>query len=197
MLLDLLELASNRTLAYDPETQARLEKLQGKTMTLIIAPLRQSVSITPHAEGLEFSSGDAVKADVTLTTTPGALIKITRDGMEDADLAPGELEMSGDPIVGQRFAQVIAKLNIDWEALLGEQLGDSPARAITFAAAQAKNFADESRYKFKAFINQLITEDMGIVANKQSVDSFLDEVDAVRANTDRLMARIKRLQSKL
>lgn len=197
MLLDLLEFASNKTLVHDPDTLARLEKLQGKTMTLIIKPLSQSVSITPYAEGLEFNGDNSIRADVTLTTTPSALIKVTRDGMEDADLAPGELEMTGDPIIGQRFAQVIAQLNIDWETLLSEQLGDSPAQAVTFAADQAKSFADDSRLKFKSFVNQLITQDMGIVADRHSVDSFLDDVDNVRASTDRLMARLKRLQSKL
>jgi len=191
MLLHLLELASNKTLAHDSETLGRLAKLQGKTMTLIVKPLDQSVTITPRAEGLEFSSNDKVVSDVTLT------VKIARSGMEDANLAPGELEMSGDPIVGQRFAQVIAQLDIDWQTLLSEELGESQARFVTFAASQAKNFADDSRHKFKDFVNQLVTDDMGIVADKQSVDSFLDGVDTVRANADRLMIRIKRLQDKL
>jgi len=197
MLLHLLELASNKTLAHDSETLGRLAKLQGKTMTLIVKPLDQSVTITPRAEGLEFSSNDKVESDVTLTATPNALVKIARSGMEDANLAPGELEMSGDPIVGQRFAQVIAQLDIDWQTLLSEELGESQARFVTFAASQAKNFADDSRHKFKDFVNQLVTDDMGIVADKQSVDSFLDGVDTVRANADRLMIRIKRLQDKL
>ena len=38
MLLDLFELASNKTLEHDPQTLARLAKLQGKTMTLKIKP---------------------------------------------------------------------------------------------------------------------------------------------------------------
>ena len=123
MLLDLLELASNKTLEYDPQTLARLEKLHGKTMTLKIKPLNQAISVTPQREGLEFSATIPEQVDVTLTATLGALIKITRDGMDNADLNPGELEIAGDPIIGQRFAQVIAELDIDWQNLLTEQLG--------------------------------------------------------------------------
>ncbi len=197
MLLDLLELASNKTLEHGPQTRARLLKLQGKTMTLNIKSIGQSLSVTPHPEGLEFSQRVPEHVDVTLSVTIGAMIKISRDGLDNAELEPGELEIVGDPIVGQRFAQVISDLDIDWQGLLAEHIGESPARAVSFAAGQAKSFADESRLKFKGFINTLIKDDMQLVADKQSVEAFLDEVDTVRADTDRLLARLTRIQRKL
>ena len=197
MLLDLFELASNRTLEHDPQTLARLAKLQGKTMTLTIKSIGQSLSVTPHPEGLEFSQQSPAKVDVTLSATLGAMVKISRDGMNNAELEPGELEIAGDPVVGQRFAQVIAELNIDWEALLAEHIGDSPAKAVTYAAGQAKAFADESKVKFKEFLNTLIKEDMALVADKSEVEGYLDQVDMIRADVDRLNARLERLKSKV
>jgi len=197
MLLDLIELASNSTLQYDRPTLDRLEKLRGKTMTLRIKPLDQSISITPHPEGLEFARTAPEHIDVELSATIGAMIKISRDGMEDAELEAGELEIFGDPIVGQRFAQVISQLDIDWQSLLTEKIGESPARIVTFAATQAKEFAEESNNKLKHYLHQLVTEDLGVVADKQGVESFLDDVDALRADADRLTARISHLQTKL
>ena len=82
MLIDLIELASNKTLEHDPQTLERLEKLQGKTMTLNIKSIDQSLSITPYKEGLEFSQIAPEHVDVTLSTTFGAMVKISRDGME-------------------------------------------------------------------------------------------------------------------
>jgi len=195
MLLDLLELASNKTLEYDPNTRARLEKLQGKTMTLRIKPIDKSFSLTPYREGLEFSAATSENADVVLTATISAIVKISRDGMDNAELEPGELEMSGDPIVGQRFAQVISELDINWQELLTEQFGESPAHIISFAAGHAKGFVSESRDKVKEVFSDLITEDLGVTVRQQEVDSFLDNVDTLRADTDRLLARIKRLQN--
>jgi ubiquinone biosynthesis protein UbiJ len=196
MLLDLLELVGNKTLEHDPRTLERLVKLQGKTMTLNVSSIGQSLSVTPYREGLEFTQSTPEKVDVTLSATLGAMVKISRDGMENADLLPGELEMAGDPIVGQRFAQVISELNIDWEALLAEQIGESPAKAVTFAAGQAKALADDSKGKLKDFLNTLIKEDMRLVADKGDVESFLDDVDTIRADVDRLCARVERLQLK-
>lgn len=195
MLLDLLELASNKTLEHDPNTQARLVKLQGKTMTLHVKSLEQSLSITPHPEGLEFSHDVPEQVDVTLSATLGALIKISRDGMEDAELEAGELEIQGDPIIGQRFAQIIADLNIDWESLLAEQIGDAPAKLISVSAVQAREFAKESQSQVKSMLSRLLTDDLELVAEKSDVEPFLDDVDELRADADRLMARIKRLQN--
>jgi len=195
MLLDLLELASNKTLEHDPETVERLKRLQGKTMTLNIKSIGQSISVTPFPEGLEFSHDAPDQVDVTLSATLGAMIKISRDGMDNAELEPGELEIAGDPIVGQRFAAVISQLNINWEALLAEQIGESPAKVVTYAAGQAKEFADESRNKFKEFISALIKEDMQLVVDKQEVEDYLDSVDTIRADVDRLSARLERIKA--
>lgn len=197
MLLDLFELASNKTLEHDPQSLERLAKLQGKTMTLIIKTIGQSVSVTPYPDGLEFSQDVPQNVDVTLSATLGAMVKISRYGMNNAELEPGELEIAGDPIVGQRFAQFISDLNIDWDALLAEHIGESPAKAVTFVAGQAKVFADESKVKLKEFLNTLIKYEMELVADKAEVDDYLDDVDTLRADVDRLSARLERIKTKV
>jgi len=196
MLLNLFELASNKTLQHDPKTQARLAKLQGKTMVLNIKSINQSLSITPRPEGLEFSNTVPEHVDVTLKATISAMAKISRDGIEEAELEPGELEIIGDPIVGQRFALVISELDIDWHSLLAEHIGDGPAQLVSSAAEQAKSFAQDSQTKFKSWLNHFISEEMEIVVGKEEVEDFLDLVDTLRADTDRLAARIKRLTEK-
>ena len=196
MLLNLLELASNKTLEHDPATQARLVKLQGKTMALHIKPINQSLALTPHPSGLEFSGIIPEHVDVSLSTTVNAMVKITRDGMEDAELAPGELEITGDPIIGQRFAQLMSELDIDWHSLLAEQIGDGPAHVVSAAAGQAKDFVKTSQSHLKQALSKLVKEDMDIVVEQEEVNAFLDDVDTLRADADRLIARIKRLQNK-
>lgn len=197
MLFNMLELAGNKALEYDAASLARLEKLRGKTMTLHIKKLDASITVTPQAEGLELSSSAPENVDVTLSTTLGAMVKISRDGMQNAELEAGELEMSGDPIVGQRFAQVMADLDIDWEAMLAEQIGDAPARAASTVAVQAKEFVHESRGKLHEFISQLLKDDLEIVANETEVNTFLDDVDTLRADVDHLGARLQRLLDKV
>lgn len=193
MLLDLLELASNRTLDYDPESLARLSKLRGKTMVLTVKPLNQSLAVTPQQEGLEFSRQLPERADVTLRVTLNALLKISRDGLDDAELETGELEMEGDPIIGQRFARVIAELDIDWNALLSDQIGEAPAQFVQLATAQAFEAASGVRSSVKQLTKRLLQEDLGLVATADEVNSILDDIDDLRAAADRLKVRIDRL----
>jgi len=197
MLFSLLELASNKALQYDVDGSSKLKKLQGKTMALHIQKLDLTISVTPQSEGLELSNQPTDSVDVTLSATPGALIKISRDGLENAELEPGELEISGDPIVGQRFAQVMSDLNIDWESMLADQIGDAPAKTVSFVATQTKEFAVESRSRLHEFVSDLIQNDMKVAANKDDVERFLDSVDNIRADTDRLAAKLERLKIKI
>ena len=199
MLIDLFELASNNALEHDDSSRSRLAKLVGKSMTLEIRPPGQlpvqSFTVSPQLHGLEFSDKNTADTDVTLSTTIAALIKIGRDGLDDAELEPGELEINGDPIVGQRFARILAELDIDWEGLLAEHLGESPAVIISAGFTKAKELAIESTSVFKQYINKLLIEDLKLFANKTDVEPFLDDVDTLRADVDRLQARIKRIQN--
>ena len=195
MLIELFELASNSALEYGPKTQQRLQKLQGKTMVLCVKTIDQSIAVTPTPEGIEYAREIPEYVDVTLTATLGAMVKISRDGFEDADLKAGELDISGDPIIGQRFAKIIAELDIDWDGLLAEHIGEMPARLLTTAAGFTREFAEQSKSHLKSQLNTLINDELQITAEPQEVDTFLDDVDTLRADAERLAQRIQRIQA--
>ena len=195
MLIELFELASNHALEHDPKTMQRLQQLHGKSMGLHIKTINQSITVSPFAEGIELSREILSKVDVTLKVTPSAMLKISRDGLEGADLQPGELEISGGPIIGQRFARIITELSINWEDLLAEQIGDSPARVVSMAAEQTRDFAQHSRAQIHNRFIHFIKNELTVTAEQEEVNNFLDDVDTLRADTERLAARIKRLQT--
>ena len=194
MLIELFELACNHALEHDRATVERLHKLQGKSMALRIKTINQSVTVTPTPEGVELIREVPDSVDVILTATPAAILKISRSGMEDADLQPGELEISGDPSVGQRFATVISELNINWESLLAEQIGDSPARFVSLTAGQVRDFAEQSKQQIQRRFVHFVKDELDLTVESEEVEKFLDDVDTLRADVERLTSRLKRLQ---
>jgi len=164
MLLNLVELASNKALEHDPQTRARLSKLQGKTMTLHIKTLEQSITLSPQIEGLEFSRDNPEGVDVTLKATIGAMIKISR-----------------------------ANLDIDWESLFSEQIGSGPAKLVVTAAEQLRNFTKESQSYIRDMASHVMKDELDLVADRAEVEAFLDDVDTLRADAERLFARLKNL----
>ncbi len=196
MLLSLLELASNKALEHDADSQQRFEKLQGKSMTLRVKPLNQAITLTPTPQRLAFSSGAQEGVDVTLTVTVSAMIKITRDGFDNADLESDEMQMVGNPLIGQRFAQAIADLDVDWESLLSEHIGEGPARTATSIASQTAEFAEESRSKLHAFVGKLIEEELELVVDSTDVSDFVHAVDELSNTANKLEAQLETLRNK-
>ena len=193
MLLSLIELASNQALEHDPESLAKVQSLSGKTIALRIKDANQTVSVHPQPHGIELSLGEITDASVTLAATPAAMLKVARHGMEQADLAPGELEINGDPIVAQKFASLISGLNIDWDALLAEHVGEVPASLIQKGVTIAQDAAAGGREIIKSKVNKTLVEDLELVANPEQVEHYLEDVDKLRASVDRLEARVNRL----
>ena len=195
MLIELFELACNSALEHDLSANQELEKLRGKTLVFRLSDLNQSIVIQPTVTGLEFSREVPEQADVTLSASISAMLKIARAGMQDAELEPGELDIQGDPILGQRFAQFVSQLDINWETLLAEHLGETPANFISTAAKVAQQVFVSTKQQGQEHISQLIHHELAITAQADEVEDFLDEVDSLRAQTDLLEVRLKKLVS--
>ena len=193
MLLSLLETAGNRILSLDDDNKQKLEKLHGKVIALEVKTIKQTIYVIPGSDGMEFHSQTENTPDVTIKTTIGALAKISKNGMEDADLKTGELEIEGDAITGQRFAGMITELDIDWEELLAQQIGDIPARVIGQGTRNLTEWVNDTQQTMKQNTAEYLVEELRVAAPKHAVDTFLNDVDTLRADVDRLHARIKRL----
>lgn len=199
MLVDLIELACNQALEYDAQAQERLEALHDKCIVLTIRDIDQSITVNSVPVGggryeISLSLDSPPDPDIVLTASARALIEMVRAGLENADLKAGELEISGDPIVAQRFSALIANIDIDWEALLAEHLGELPAAYLSQGANVARHFFERGQTAIKARIREIIKGDMQLVTNVDEVENFLSDVDELRASVDRLSKRLNRIK---
>jgi len=193
MLLEMVELACNQALEHAPGARSTLQGLSGKVIMLKVKQLDQSITIIPQPFGLELSPEPAPDAAVTLAATPKALLKIVRLGLENAELEPGELEIHGDPIIAQKAASIASSLDVDWEELLAEHMGDMPASLLGQGLLMAKTAAKTGGAKFKSRVNKALREDLGLIAEADQVEGYLDDVDELRAAVDQLEIRLKNL----
>ena len=117
MLSTLLETSSQKILSTDPASLERLSKLDGKLIAIEIKKLNFTLYLRIENRNIVFESAPESEQDidVKLKAKPSTLLKISRHGIENAELEKGELEIEGDAITGQRFASVMTALDIDWE----------------------------------------------------------------------------------
>lgn len=196
MLLSLLEQAVNRVLEVDPESLERLAELDGRRIALVVHQIEKTLVLCPGADGIRVEPGPGQDADVTLIASPPVIARIAAQGLKDVSYTPGELEIQGDALLAQKFAHILGGLNIDWEELLSQQTGDIPARFISRQVAQALAWTQETHAVMKQNLSEYLLEEARIIASHEDVDEFLGEVDNLRADVDRLAARLARFRER-
>lgn len=196
MLFSLLERAGNHALTLDPEALHRLAELDGRSIVLNVSQTEISLVLRPDSQGVRLGLNTGEDADVTLTATPSAFLRIASQGLDDTAYSPGELEITGDALLAQRFARILGDLDIDWEELLAERTGDVPARVIGRGISDVLAWAQDTRKTLKQNLKEYIVEETRAVPSRQEVERLLDGVDSLRADAERLELRVQRFQQR-
>ena len=187
-----LETALNRYLRLDADALTRLKTFSGKVIAVEFQGLGLTLYFLPGPDGIQVADVYAGASDVLIRGTPLALFRQTRPG---GPTAAGDLEIEGDVHLGKDFQALLAGIQIDWEEHLSRWVGDAAARQIGQAVgslrAWGRTAADALLRNAGAYLQQEVRD----LPPKGAMEACLDAVDTVRADTDRLEARIRRLSS--
>ena len=208
-IIGAIETSINGVLALDPETLQNMARFQGKVIAieLLSAPSPSpsippllTLYLLPGVTGIEMLSQYAGEADTTLSGTPFAMAKMSlgaRMGGPDASevMFAGEVVISGDIELGQRFKRVLDKMDIDWEEHVSHITGDIVAHKLGKVFQQASQWLNQSSETLGEDAAEYLQMESESVPEQYEVDEFIAHVDTTRDDVERLQARIQRLQS--
>lgn len=199
-MLALLQAAINRLLALDPDSRARLAELDGRVIRLRLrlgheengeAALELDVRPTTTG-GVRLRAPDAGPADVTISGNPAAFGRVLfGEALPSAEAA---LELRGDVELGKRFEQILKRLDMDWEEGLARIFGDVVAHQLGRAARALRVQLETIARRLACDLGEYLREEARIAAPRERVEAFLQAVDRLRADTDRLEKRLERLR---
>lgn len=189
----LLEDAGNRVLRLDPDTLAALGALHGRVVCLTFTDLATSVYLQPSEAGLRVLHTFAGAPDVTLSGRLPAYARLSL-GAQPGLFFSGDLAISGDVDLGHRFQRVLEGLDIDWEEQLSRVVGDVAAHAMGNAARDVRAWGRQAVATLGQDVAEYLTEERRDLPPRSVVEPFLQAVDTLRADVDRLTQRIARLQ---
>jgi ubiquinone biosynthesis accessory factor UbiJ len=189
----LLEDAGNRVLRLDPDTLTALGTLHGRVVCLTFTDLATTVYLQPSESGLRVLNTYAGAPDVTLSGRLPAFARLGL-GVQPGLFFSGELVISGDVELGHRFQRVLEGLDIDWEEQLSRVLGDVAAHAIGNALRDARAWTRQAGSILGQDVAEYFTHERRDLPPRSLVEPFLQAVDTLRADVDRLTQRIERLQ---
>lgn len=191
-----LQGALNRALALDPETRESLALLDGRRVALHLSSPSLALQIRVAGERLEVGPVDAADAtDLSIRSTLGGLLGQLPFLRNDDAPPVGRLRMEGDADLARRLQRLAERFDPDWQQpfarVFGDVLGVQIANALAAGLTQARVVAGE----LAGSAAEYVTEESRDVVPRAELDAFFDDVDAMRDDVERLVARVGRLRS--
>jgi ubiquinone biosynthesis protein UbiJ len=192
-----LEAALNRALALDPDTRAALGPLDGRRIQLAVESPALAAEIRVEGDRLVVGPADTAREpDLGVRGTLGGLLaQLPFFKREDAPPV-GRVRVSGDADLARRLQRMAERFDPDWQqpfvAVFGEILGVQVAKGVAAALREAKA-AGKSVAGSAA---EYFTEESRDIVAKAELHAFLDDVDNLRDDVERLAARVHRLQKR-
>jgi ubiquinone biosynthesis accessory factor UbiJ len=187
-----LETALNHALSLDPDTQAKLAALDGRSVQLQLRGVELALAITVEQGRLKVGPAPE-SSDLRVAATPGSLLSMLFRRGEDG-MAPGKVEIAGDAELARRLEKLASGFAPDFEEAFtrtfGDVIGVPMAKAVREALAHARESASHLSQDGAAWLR----DEARIALAPGEVDAFLDDVDVLRERTERLEARLARLE---
>jgi ubiquinone biosynthesis protein UbiJ len=194
MLFAPLEAALNRNIAASAAARALCERLEGKTLAVKVAGLPFDLYLRCSAGRLHVTSTQS-QSDATLSGTVVGLMSLAGAGPESA-VRGGSVHIEGDAEVAQGFKELLALARPEFEEELARFVGDVPAHQIGRLARGALDFGKRLAGTFTQNVAEYLQEESRDLPSATEVAEFLQDVDRLRDDTERLEARLKLLENK-
>lgn len=192
LLLSLQE-SANRFLALDPEGAERLADVQGQVLLIELEGFGIRIFVVPGSHSLGLYSSYDAEPDCTVRGTPAALLRLSFADHREDQIFSGAVEIIGDNRVAQRVGDVFRNLDIDWEEQLARLFGDAVARRIGEQARNARQWAERSGETMTQNLREFLQEESRLLPSDHELRRFLNGVDILRDDVERLVARVERL----
>ncbi len=189
-----VELALNQYFSLDPDAMSRFFLLEGKIIALEIKGIDKIICLFLSADGFLVLSDFDGKADATISGTPIALAKMAMVNNPKHLLFGGEITITGDTHLANQFNRLLIQVDIDWEDVLAQKIGDIAAHKIGNLFRNSQQWFKQSASSFFMDGGEYIQEEVHLSPSNAELRNFIRKVDDVREATDRLKARIDLLK---
>lgn len=188
-----LETLLNQAIQFDQMNLSRLAKLAGKIIHIRLQGLNLDFFIFPSGEGLTIQSESDKSADVTVSGAPFSLITLFFDKNALPATHP-DILIQGDMSTIHHLSDILRNSYIDWEEQLSLLLGDIPAHKINKLFNQTQEYTQDRLRSFQANCSEYLQEEIRLLPTATEVVYFMNQIDNLRDDIERLEKRLQRLQ---
>ena len=194
MITATLENLLNRGLPRSPRAQQLCAELAGRKVAVAIAGSPRYVLLESTGVSLKLSAVSAealasVSVEATITGGPFSLLALSGPAPE-AVLQRGDVRIDGDAELAQKFRELALLLRPDLEEELSLVVGDVPAHQLGRIARAAFGWTRKAASTTVRNAAEYLGHEQRDLVPRSEAEQFLQGVDTLREDVDRLAARI-------
>ena len=184
----------NRGLPRSPRARELCREIAGKRVGVEVRGFRRLV-IESDGGSLQLARDEGLPADAELSGGPLSLLALAGPSPE-AVLQRGDVTISGDAELAQKFRELAMLLRPDVEEELSRAIGDVPAHQIGRFARAAMGWTRRAAETTVQNAAEFFAHEKRDLVPRAEGDQYLKGVDRLREDVDRLEARLDLLAQK-
>ena len=196
----------NRNIDAQPAASELLRRrLTGKSLQVDVQGLMRlrieefggRLLLTNPADGSGGVSGAPPTTDAVISGSVSALLQLLNGAARSGASGASAAQVRGDAEVAAAFRELVGLARPDLEEELSRWVGDLPARRIGILVRETLSWSRQVARSFGQNVAEYLQEESRDLASKPEVEEFLRGVDELREASDRVEARLKRLEMRL
>ena len=171
-----LQRVFNQCLEFDSLSRQRFSALQGRVIAIELSGVGVQIYLSPTQDEVQISAVHDGAADVTLSGTPFSFARMGLADDSSDSLFSGEITLSGDSTLGQRFGEIIKEMDIDWEEFASQWLGDVVAHTAGDVLRGGLAWSRDNINSGQQTLTEYLQEELCLLPVQEEVDLFFTNV---------------------
>lgn len=189
-----LEKLLNQALHLDPHSVHALSRLAGKSVKVELTDLTLSFSFFPEIEGIAVLGNNYTgEVDAYIQSPPFTLLNLLLNN-QGSFANYSDIVVSGNVQVAQQLLHILQGLDIDWEEQLAQRLGDVPAHSLGTLVRRGQHYVSDRLSHLQYYFSEYLQEESRHVPAPAEMEFFLNGVDMLRDDVERLEQRVTNLR---
>lgn len=181
----------NHLITQNQWARAHLLPFSGKTVSFDMSPVHASLTVLEDG-GLAIAD-EISNADASIYLSPSLALRLFA---KDTD-AMSKVRIEGDTDFAKTLANVLQNIKWDYEEDLSKVFGDISANKASTFAKESVQEAKEQVVNFAEMAAEYWQEENPLIAKKRHVEDFVQKVDVLRDDVERLEKRLAKLSTAL
>jgi ubiquinone biosynthesis protein UbiJ len=192
-----LKLASttlNQAMQYAPAARQRLQDIGPLCCRLVVQDLQIELDIRSDGGQWVMDQVDDRVPDVLVMGQSKDLLTLLRSEDRTATLASLPIRVEGSTRAFMQLQGVASALDIDWDAWLGDWVGDLPARHVLDTGRAMARLLKQSALGFQRSTEQYLIRERRWLITQTEHAQLVEQQRVLRRQLDRLEHRMRLLQ---